>query len=76
MNAWRVIFFRFWQPVIFNGVQLGQNRNTTNRKWNDSVALLALYSRNFLESEIRKHSKTIADNFALSLADVYLRWFN
>lgn len=71
MTAYKVIFFRFWQPRVFNGVQLGQDRNLTGRKWKGFVGLLALYSRNFCESDIRKYSKIIADNFALSLADVY-----
>ena len=71
LNAWRVIFFRFWQPVTFNGVQIGQDRATVARKWNGSVALLALYSSDFIEPDIRKYSKIIGDNFALTLADVY-----
>lgn len=71
MNAWRVIFFRFWSPVVFNGVQLGQQFGLTDRKWSGSVALLALYSRSFIESDIRRYSKVISDNFALPLADVY-----
>lgn len=71
MNSWRIIFFRFWELVTFNGVQLGQDRTFADRKWNGSVALLALYSRDFHETEIRKHSKIIADNFALPLGDVY-----
>ena len=71
MNAWRIIFFRFWEPAIFNGIQLGQDKSFVNSKWNGSVALLALYSSDFIETDIRKYSKIIADNFALPLDDVY-----
>ncbi len=71
MNAWRIIFFRFWKPVEVNGIQIGQDRGITGRKAKMSLGLMSLYSRNFLESEIRESSQILADNFALTLADVY-----
>ncbi len=72
MNAFKLIFFRYWgtRPT-FDGVSLGQDRAFTARKWNGDVALLALYSRDFTEEEIRTYSKAVAANFALTLADVY-----
>jgi hypothetical protein len=72
MNQFKVLFFRFWDgPVIFDGVQLGADRNF-GRLWNGDVALLALYSRDFTEEEVRAHTQKVAANFGLSaLADVY-----
>lgn len=72
LNAFKLIFFRVWgDPLTLDGVSLGQDRGFTARKWTGDVALLALYSRDFVEEEIRSLSKTVAANFALTLADVY-----
>ncbi len=71
MNAHKIIFFRFWKPVVLNGIQIGQQTGFTNRNWSGEYTLLALYSRNFHESEIRQYSKILADNFGQTLADVY-----
>lgn len=71
MNEFKIIFFRFWKPVIMGGVQLGQQRGFTDRRWLGDVALVALYSRNFCESDIRMYSNILAANFGLALADVY-----
>ncbi len=71
MNAFKLIFFRFWKPIVVDGIQIGQQTTFSSRKWNGDVAFLALYSRNFHESEIREYSKILADNFAITLADVY-----
>lgn len=72
MQQYRIIFFRYWNdPVQMDGVQLGTDRDFTSRLWKGDVALLALYSRDFTEAEIRTATKRIADNFNLPLADVY-----
>lgn len=71
MNAFRLIFFRFWKPVIVNGIQIGHDRKDATRKGKLSVGLVGLFSRDFDESEIRRHSNSIAADFALALADVY-----
>lgn len=71
MEEFKVIFFRFWNPIVVGSIQLGQQRDFTDRRWIGDIAFLSLYSINFHEEEIRHHSKTIADNFGLTLADVY-----
>jgi hypothetical protein len=72
LNAFKIIFFRLWKnPIIMDGVSLGQDRGFTARKWNGDVALLALYSKDFIEEEIRANTEVLATNFGLSLADVY-----
>ncbi|MEZ5421859.1 MAG: hypothetical protein R2682_02035 [Pyrinomonadaceae bacterium] len=71
MNAFKLIFFRLWNPITMDGISLGQDRDFTARKWLGDVALAALYSRTFTEEEIRAYTKVLADNFALTLADVY-----
>lgn len=71
MNVFKVLFFRFWQTKIMDGIQIGQQRNYTDRNWKGDVGLLALYSRDFFEYEIRAYSQIIADYYALSLANVY-----
>jgi hypothetical protein len=72
MQEFRLIFFRFWKGgIILNGVQIGQDRLDTARQLDGDVAFLALYSRDFCESDIRKYSKSVADYFGLTLADVF-----
>jgi hypothetical protein len=71
MNLFQIVFFRFWNPIIMDGVQLGQHFGLTDRRWNGDVALVGLYSRNFHEEEIHNYTKSIAENFNLSLPSVY-----
>lgn len=71
MNAFKIIFFRFWNPIIVDGIQLGQQKTDTTRRWIGDIGLVGLYSRDFHEEEVRTYSKAIATNFALTLADVY-----
>lgn len=72
MQQFRIVFFRYWAGAMYmDGVQLGSDRNFLGRKWKGDVAMLALYSRDFLEEEIRLYSKRLADAYALTLADVY-----
>ena len=71
MNQFKVIFFRFWKPVLLSGIQIGQDRNYSNRKIVGDVGLVGLYSRNFDESEVRSYSESLGNAFALTLADVY-----
>lgn len=66
-----IIFFRFASPLAADGVQLGGDRNFPDRKLNGSVALLALYSGNFCESEIRDNYAAIANSYALPLENVF-----
>lgn len=71
INLYQIIFFRYWIPVSVNGIQVGQDRVTTTRKAKMTLALLALYSTDFDEQELRAAQKTLADNFGLTLADVF-----
>ncbi len=71
MNNFRLLFFKFWTPIQLNGIQIGDDRNFSGRKWNGSVKLVALYSRHFCERDIRAMAKTIADAYSLTLADVF-----
>jgi hypothetical protein len=73
MGQFRIIFFRYWNgPMLCDGIQLGRDRTFTTRLWNGDVALVALYSRDFTEEEIRANTQKIAANYGMtSLADVY-----
>lgn len=71
MNAFKLIFFKFWTNLDVNGIQLGQELNNANRKWSGDVALLILTSRDFCESEIRAKSEAIATAYNLTLANVF-----
>lgn len=71
MEEFSIIFFRFWQPITVNGIQLGQQTTFTSRKLDGDVALVALYSGGFCESDIQKYSQDLALHFDLELADVY-----
>lgn len=72
MQQFRIVFFRYWASTMWmDGVQLGGDRYFTGRMWKGDVAMLALYSRDFLEEEIRACSQRLAQAYALTLADVY-----
>lgn len=71
MAAWKLIFFRFWRPITVQGIQIGQDRMNTARKWKGGVKLLALYSTNKCEAEIRSDVESLADYYEFTLADVY-----
>jgi hypothetical protein len=71
MNNFKLLFFKFWTPITVNGIQIGDDRNFSGRKWNGSVKLVALYSRHFCEKEIRATAKTISDAYSFTLADVF-----
>ena len=70
MDEFKIIFFRFWTPITANGIQIGQDRGTSDRKATAVILLLALYSGDFCESDIRENSQILATHFDLSLADV------
>lgn len=71
MQEYKIIFFRYWRPVTLNGIQIGQDRTDAARKAKISVALLALYSRDFCESDIRAHLENLAAAYSLPLGDVF-----
>lgn len=71
MNAFKLLFFKFWTPIIVNGIQIGDDRNFVGRKWNGSIKLVALYSRHFYENEIREMAEIIAESYSFAIADVY-----
>ncbi len=71
MASFGLIFFRFWEPVTITSLQIGQWFNFGDTRWIGDVALVALYSQDFSEQEIRSNSQLIATKYALTLADVY-----
>lgn len=71
MQNWRLLFFRFWKGMMMEGVQIGQQRSLSARKWKGGVKFLALYSQNFTEEEIRKNAESLANHYAITLADVF-----
>lgn len=72
MQQFKISFFRFWKDVVYlDGIQVGRDRTFTDRLWNGDVALVALYSRDFSEDEIRANTKKLAANYGITLADVY-----
>ncbi|HXG84095.1 MAG TPA: fibronectin type III domain-containing protein, partial [Pyrinomonadaceae bacterium] len=71
-NQHILIFFRFWTNITLDGVQLGQDRNFTNRKLNGSIAFMALYSGGFdCEREIRQQTESIAISYRIPIENVY-----
>jgi chitodextrinase len=71
VSTFVIIYFRFWKPITVEGVQIGQDRDFTDRKFNGEVALLALYARRFCESEIGNNIKSIANSYQIALPDVF-----
>jgi hypothetical protein len=70
-DEWGVIFFKFWTNLVVDGIQIGQDREFTDRKLNGEVALLALYDRDFCEDEIRRQTRAIAYEYQIALADSF-----
>lgn len=71
MEVWKLMFFRFWKPLSVFGIQIGQNRIDTNKKWKGGVKFLALYSSDKCEEEIREDTQSLATYYGFTLADVY-----
>lgn len=71
MEEFAVIFFRFWRPIVVDGIQLGRQTTFSGRKFDGDIALVALYSGGFCESEIQTYTQSLAEHFDLDLADVY-----
>lgn len=71
MREYRLIFFRFWRNIEMNGVQIGQQRDFTNRQWSGDIPLVILSSAGYCEKVIRERSAAIAAAYGLTLADVY-----
>lgn len=71
MVNWKVMFFRFWRGIQLDGIQIGQDRMFTDRRWLGSIAEVLLYDRQFCETEIRSISQELAFKYGLGLADVF-----
>ena len=71
VNNYRIIFFRSWSPRQLDGLQLGSDRDFPNRTAKMNLALLALYDRDFCESEIRAQTQLLAVRFGLILPEVF-----
>jgi hypothetical protein len=71
IDAWGLIYFKFWQNLTVEGIQLGQDRDFTDRKFDGEVALMALYDRDFCEEDVRKMTHSIANSYQLALPDVF-----
>lgn len=71
VDEWSILFFHFHETTILEGIQIGQDRNQTNRKLNGSVALLALYSSDLSEEQIAANTGSIAFSYQIPIADVF-----
>lgn len=71
MNAFHIIFFKFWLGTTLDGFQIGQQRTFTDRKWNGDIAFLALTKRNLHEEEIHDYTLKLATYFNITLPSVY-----
>jgi chitodextrinase len=71
ISSFGIIFFRFWRPITVDGIQIGQDRGFTDRKFDGEVALLALYDRRMCEGEIRNNIQSIAASYQIALPDVF-----
>lgn len=70
MNAYKIIYFEFPNPITVVGIQFGQDRADTTRKAKMSLALAALYSNSEpfdTPTALRTAMQTIATHFALAL---------
>lgn len=70
VGEFAVIFFRFWTDLIVDGIQLGQDRNFADRRFDGYIAMLAIYSTGFCERDIRAQSQRIAAYYGRTLAKV------
>lgn len=71
ISTFGIIYFRFWQRLLIDGIQLGQDRGFTARKFDGEISLLALYDRDWCESEIRKMFQSIAYSYQLGIENVF-----
>ena len=71
VNAFAVMFFRYWENLTLSGICLGQDRANGARRWNGDIAAVALYSKNFQDSEVREYSQKLANFYGLALANVF-----
>lgn len=71
IGAFAIIYFKFWKNLIIDGIQLGQDRGDTSRKFNGEVAALALYNRNFCESEVRNMVAAFSNSYQIAVYDAF-----
>lgn len=71
VDEWAVVYFKFWTNLTVEGIQLGQDRDFTDRKFDGEIALLALYDRDFCEEDVRKNTYSIASSYQIALPDVF-----
>lgn len=70
-SEWGIIYIKFWRGVTLDGIQIGQDRDFTDRKLNGSIALMALYSKDFCEADVRAQTAAIATNYQLPINNVF-----
>lgn len=71
VDQWAVIFFRYWKTILMDGAQLGRDRLDNTRKFKGEVALMALYNRDFCETEIRNMHLSIGYSYQIGIAEKF-----
>ncbi len=71
IGSYGLIYFKFWDNLQMNGVQIGQDRNLANRLLSGEVALAALYEKDLLEPEVRANMRSIAFSYQIPLAESF-----
>lgn len=71
INRYGIVFFRFWQSILLDGIQIGQDRSFADRKLSGSIPLVGIYNRGFRESEIRNIFAGIANSYQLPIENVF-----
>ncbi|MCD9188230.1 MAG: fibronectin type III domain-containing protein [Pyrinomonadaceae bacterium] len=71
VGGFAIIYFKFWTNLQMDGVQLGQDRADASRKFNGEISLIALYNRDFCESEIRNMMRSLSYSYQLPISEVY-----
>lgn len=71
VSSFGIIYFKFWQNLEVEGIQLGQDRNFTDRKFDGEAALLALYNRDFCEEDVRKNTFSISNSYQIAIYESF-----
>lgn len=72
LNAFGIIYFRFWKNLIVDGIQIGADRASTIRNLVGEVAHLSLYSKDFgCEPDVRAQMLKLSTYYGIPIAEVY-----
>lgn len=71
VDRWAIVYIRFWQKRLVEGIQFGQDRDKPERKANFELAFAAGYNRNFDDYDVRLMMRSLSWSFQVPLAELF-----